>query len=124
MLRLVLLFVYVCYILFCISVFLSYFIYYHIQGDCAVLDNSFSNVCLRHLRVCYVRCACIFICVYVYYLYEKLESIDRGFPPFFIVFLFVSMILLLCRAILSGGLFGLAAVFPPRYTGTLMNGQG
>jgi hypothetical protein len=26
--------------------------------------------------------------------------------------------------LLSGGLFGLAAVFPPIYTGALMNGQG
>jgi equilibrative nucleoside transporter 1/2/3 len=30
----------------------------------------------------------------------------------------------LSGAILSGGLFGLAAMFPPSYTGALMNGQG
>ena len=30
----------------------------------------------------------------------------------------------LCAAPLSGGLFGLAAVFPPAYTAALMNGQG
>lgn len=30
----------------------------------------------------------------------------------------------LCGATLSGGLFGLGAVFPPAYTGALMNGQG
>ena len=29
-----------------------------------------------------------------------------------------------CGAILSGGLFGLAAVMPPVYTGAVMNGQG
>lgn len=29
-----------------------------------------------------------------------------------------------CGAILSGGLFGLSALFPPAYTGALMNGQG
>lgn len=30
----------------------------------------------------------------------------------------------LCGSVLSGGLFGYAAVFPPRYTGALMTGQG
>jgi solute carrier family 29 (equilibrative nucleoside transporter), member 1/2/3 len=30
----------------------------------------------------------------------------------------------LCGAVLSGGLFGYAAVFPPRFTGALMSGQG
>lgn len=30
----------------------------------------------------------------------------------------------LCGSILSGGLFGYAAVFPPRFTGALMSGQG
>lgn len=30
----------------------------------------------------------------------------------------------ICGAILSAGLFGLAAMFPPMYTGALMNGQG
>ncbi len=29
----------------------------------------------------------------------------------------------LCGALLSGGLFGLAAIFPPKYTSNLMNGQ-
>jgi equilibrative nucleoside transporter 1/2/3 len=30
----------------------------------------------------------------------------------------------LCGSVLSGGLFGYAAVFPPQYTGALMSGQG
>ncbi len=30
----------------------------------------------------------------------------------------------ICGAILSGGLFGLGAMFPPAYTGALMSGQG
>lgn len=30
----------------------------------------------------------------------------------------------LCGSVLSGGLFGYAAVFPPKYTGALMSGQG
>ncbi len=35
-----------------------------------------------------------------------------------------AMICGICGAILSGGLFGLAAMFPSTYTGALMNGQG
>jgi equilibrative nucleoside transporter 1/2/3 len=40
------------------------------------------------------------------------------------VTLFQTALCGICGAILSGGLFGLGAMFPPAYTGALMSGQG
>lgn len=40
------------------------------------------------------------------------------------VTLFQTALCGVCGAILSGGLFGLGAIFPPAYTGALMSGQG
>lgn len=42
----------------------------------------------------------------------------------FIITLLSTFVCGLCGSILSGGLFGYAAVFPPRFTGALMSGQG
>lgn len=50
------------------------------------------------------------------------QTID---PDLLFIITFISTCLCgLCGALLSGGLFGLGAMFPPAYTGALMNGQG
>ena len=53
-----------------------------------------------------------------------LVTISSSANLLFWVTLFQTTLCGVCGAILSGGLFGLGAMFPPAYTGALMSGQG
>jgi solute carrier family 29 (equilibrative nucleoside transporter), member 1/2/3 len=65
---------------------------------------------------------CLTAGVFVFTTVSVTIDIDRNF--LFVLTLLSCMIVGISNAMLSGGLFGLCANFPPKYTGALMSGQG
>jgi equilibrative nucleoside transporter 1/2/3 len=60
----------------------------------------------------------------VFFITTILVLVTVDATSIFFITLLSTFICGLCGSVLSGGLFGYAAVFPPSYTGALMSGQG
>lgn len=60
----------------------------------------------------------------VFVLTTVLVLIDIDPTLLFVITLLSTCVCGVCGAVLSGGLFGFAGVFPPQYTSALMSGQG